>query len=75
MTANYSPERREQALAHLAAHEHCMLALGRSERELHAIALLVCDDDGFALASDLNEALMDPSVIQAARALLVEAGL
>ena len=75
MTANYSPERREQALAHLAAHEQCMLAVSRPARELSAVALLVCDDDGFVLASDLNDAMRDPSIIQAARALLTAAGL
>lgn len=75
MTANYSPERRQQALRHLAEHEHCMLALGRRARELNAVALLVCDDEGFILESDLQAAVADPSIRQAARALLTEAGL
>ena len=38
-----------------------------------AVGLLICDDAGRIAEADLKTAMADPSVVQAARALLREA--
>lgn len=44
------------------------------DRLIYVVGALVCDDVGRVNTTDLAEALRDPSIVQAARALLRKAG-
>jgi hypothetical protein len=71
--ADLSDERRQTALSLIRGEG--VLTSGLSEDAMHmfAVGLLICDSVGRIKESDLKLALADPRIVQAARALLVEA--
>lgn len=75
MIVDYSPERRQQVIAHLRDYTCCLRDLTPQARELNTVALLICDPDGAVSHSDLVAAYGDPSARQAARSILAKAGL
>lgn len=75
MKADFSPERRATALSWLREELATAPDLTYGARLMAAVGLLICDDAGRIKEADLQEAMGDPSVIQAARSLLREARL
>jgi len=73
MTPDYSPERRATALSWIRGEGLLHSDLTDGARLLAAVGLLICDEAGRIKQADLNEAMSDPSVVQAARNLLREA--
>lgn len=72
--ANFSPERREVALAVIRGSGVLTHpAMTYESRLLYAVGTLICDDAGLFEKAAVNEAMSDPSIVQAARALLREA--
>lgn len=77
LTADLSRERRRWAEQALRASSDTIESLGRTDRLVYAVALLVARDEGDGLVLDEGEwssALEDPSTIQTAANLLVRAG-
>jgi len=70
---NYSPERRVHAIKVLRRSH--LKPLTESAQILYAISLLICDDNGAFTQPAVLEAAKDQSVVAAARALLVKAGI
>lgn len=72
--ADFSPERRATALSWIRG-EGLLTRPGLSyeSRLMAAVGLLICDDEGRITESSLTAAMADPSIVQAARALLREA--
>lgn len=71
--ADYSPERRETALSWIR-HEGLLTSnVSYDARLMAAVGLLICDDAGHIKQADLEVAMGDPSIVQAARSLLREA--
>lgn len=76
-STDFSPERRAATLSYLRSDSigPRVAALDPQERIVLAVSLLVCDDAGFATEATVRRSLKDPSVMQAARTLLAEAGV
>ena len=71
--ADFSEERRAHALRLLRA-EKVLIdpRLSDDAKLLFCVSLLVCDDFGFARRDDVNRAVLDPSIINAARQIMAE---
>lgn len=73
VTLNLSDERRTHAISWIRGEGLLTSGVGDEAQLLAALALLVCNDLGYAKQDDLEAALNDPSAIQAARKLLADA--
>lgn len=71
--ADYSPERRTTAISWIRGEGLLTANVSYDARLMAAVGLLICDDVGHIKHADLLIAMEDPSIIQAARALLREA--
>lgn len=70
---NYSARRREHAVRMLRGMRPELRSLSASARQLYAVGLLLCDDDGRLSEDTLAHHVDDPSVQQAAANLLRKA--
>jgi hypothetical protein len=71
--ADYSPEWRANAVDYLVGRNPFAEDLSDEALLLLAVSLLICDDDGGFYPSQIDEALLDPSVVNAASNLLQKA--
>lgn len=71
--ADLSPERRQTALSYIRGEGILTIPVSDNARVMFAVGLLICDDEGHIAEADLKVAMRDPSILQAARALLAEA--
>ena len=71
--ADFSTERRETALSWIRGQGLLAADVSYDARLMAAVGLLICDAVGHIKQDDLEAAMSDPSIIQAARALLREA--
>lgn len=71
--ANFSPERRATAISWIQGEGLLTSDVSYQARLLAAVGLLICDDAGRIARADLDAAMTDASIIQAARSLLREA--
>lgn len=70
---DYSDERRATALSYLRGEGVLDSDISESARVMCAVGLLICDDQGFIKKAELEAAMRDPSVVNAAENLLREA--
>lgn len=70
---DFSPERRATALSWIRGELLTQPDISDGARLMAAVGLLICDDSGRIKETDLESAMRDPSVIQAAATLLEEA--
>lgn len=73
MAADFSPERRAHALAWIRGEQLLDASVSEDARIIAAVGLLICNDTGFLKQTELDAAMTDPSIVQAARTLLDEA--
>lgn len=73
VTINLSDERRAHGIAWIRGEGLLTSGVSDGAQLLAAVGLLICDDVGFMKQDDLDAAMNDPSVIQAARKLLADA--
>lgn len=71
--ADYSQKRRQTALRWIAGEGLLTSGLTESAMITAIVGLLVCDSTGRIRRQHLDSALLDPSVVQAARSILAEA--
>lgn len=72
--ANFSRERRRHVRDVLRRSGILASDLTDTEQLMYAVGCLICDDAGRFTHADLRTALVDPSIVQAARTLLRKAG-
>jgi hypothetical protein len=72
-TLDLSDERREHAISWIRGEGLLTSPISHDAKILACIALLVCNDLGFAKQEELEAAAADPSAVQAASKLLTDA--
>ena len=73
--ANYSEAHRAVALKLLTAQKTKLATVSELEQVTYAVSLLIANDQGEFTKKELNSALEDMSVVNAAKVLLWKAGV
>lgn len=68
--ADFSPEWSEHCVEYLLDNNILEKGLPQPELRLIAVSLLIADDNGAFMKDDLQEALADPSIVNAADQIL-----
>lgn len=71
--ADFSPEWAEHSINYLIENNLLTKGLPQDHLRFLAVSLLICDDNGSFMKDDLEEALLDPSIVNAADQLIRKA--
>lgn len=72
---NFSEERLSLAVKMIFDNKERLIKLPENAQVVYALGFLVCSDSGFIDREDLDKAANDDSAINAARQLLIKAGM